>query len=419
MRYLAIAMAACLAIYTPLAMAGAPTFSTKALASAGSISIYPFDIVLGLAILALLIANAFFFEPDPVAANRYVVSLCLAYVGYQLFIVLPAAVLFHDLRPIDVLRAQEARLSLVLVLVVYGVVLRYSRSSLLVTFLDVAAAVLALWVVYVYATKGGQGTMVGGRYTVREIWGGATLLFGWLFYTSLFYWPVRWWRVGLAILAVGGIVLANHRSGFVALIASFVVLMLAMGRVTRRVVLTVAVIGIVGLGVSYMAPSVRESAAYSVRTMFSSTSDTNAQDRVVRSRLGFDYFVAHPMGDYIWSHRYYLVNVNYDFPPHNFVVQLLTIQGLVASLLLFAVMGGSLAIAWKNRRDPPSAVMLAYLTFYLTFSLFNTTIDQLENLALFGVAAGFILHRNRVLHGVGAASAPRETAAVTARSRAA
>ena len=409
MRFLAIAVVISLALYTALAMAGHPTFLATQLASAGPIGIYPVDVVLGLAVLALLAISAFSLRPDPVLINRLTVWLCIAYLGYQLFVVLPAAVLLHDLRPIDVLRDQEARLGLILVLVIYSFVLRYCRPALVVTLFDIAAAALTLWVVYLFMGNGEQGVMEGGRYTVRAIWGGATLLIGWLFFTSLFYWPVRWWRVVLAVLALGGVVLANHRSGFVALLAALTVQMMATGRLTRRVVLTVAVIAFLGVGVYYGAPSVRASAAYSLRTMFNSNADANAQDRVERTRLAFDYFVEHPLGDYIWNQRYYLVNVsgpNRTFPPHNFVVQLLVIQGVVPSLLFFAVIGCTAFIAWRNRDNPLSAVMLAYLTFYLVFCLFNTTIDQYENMALFPVAVALILHQNRALReAAGTASA--------------
>ena len=397
MRYIAIAIAVCLAVYTPLAMGGHPTFLLTQLASFGSVSVFPFDVVLGLSLLALLVGNAFRFRPDPVPANRLVVWLCIGYLGYQIFVVLPAAVLFHDLRPVDVLRDQEARLGLILVLVVSGFVLRYCRPALIVTLFDIAAAALALVVIYRYVATGGQGIVDMGRYLVREAWVGSLLLFGWLFFTSLFYWPMRWWRLALAILAVGGIVLSNHRSGFIALLVAFGAQMVVSGRLTRRVILSIAAIAIVGGLVYWGAPSMRASATYSLRTMLSSTSDATAQDRVVRSRLGLDYFVEHPLGDYIWSHRYYLVNVWYDFPPHNFVVQLLVTQGIVASLLFFSIVGLTGAIAWRNRRDGTSAVMFSYLVFYLVVCSFNTTIDQYENVALLPVAVALILHQNRVL----------------------
>ena len=42
--------------------------------------------------------------------------------------------------------------------------------------------------------------------------------------------------------------------------------------------------------------------------MFDPTADQTSSDRLDRSRLGWDYFVQNPVGDYAWSHRYYLVD---------------------------------------------------------------------------------------------------------------
>jgi hypothetical protein len=378
-------------------MGGHPTFLLTQLGSVGPITVFPFDVALGLAVLALLVAGAFSLPREYVPGNRVVIWLCIAYLSYQIFVVLPAAVLFHDLRPIDVVRQIEPRLALVLVLVVYGVVLRYWRPVLIIVLFDIAAAVLAVVVMYRYAASGGRGITDSGRFLVREAWVGSLMLFGWLFLTSLFYWPIRWWRLVLALVAVGGIVFSNHRSGFLALLAGFGMQMLATGRITRRVVLTLVAIALVSGVVYYGAPSMRESVSYSLRTMFSSSSDATAEDRVQRSQLGWDYFLVHPVGDYVWNQRYYLVNVPYNFPPHNFVIQLLVTQGVVASSLFFAMVGSAGVIAWRNRRDPTSTIMLSYLTFYLVVCLFNTTIDTYENMALLPVTIAMILHQNRAL----------------------
>ena len=398
MRYFAIAIAASLAVFTALSMAWAPQFVGTYLTSVGSIGIAPFDVVLGPAVLALVALNAFFFKRDPVPMNRLVVWLCIALIGYQIFVVLPAAVLLHDLRPLDVLRSLEVRcFGLILVLAVYGVVLRFCKPALLVALFDVAAAALAAWVIYGYLTTGGWGYWQDGVYRLRVAWGGCSLLFGWLLISSLFYWPVRPWRMVLAIVAMTALILTNHRSAFVALLAAFVVQMVATGRITRRVALTIAVVAVMGVGLYYASPRVRDSVVYSFGTMFNANADSTAEDRVERSRLAFDYFLEHPLGDYIWNQRYYLVNVSFDFVPHNFIVQRLVTQGIIASLLFFAIVALSALIAWRNRRDETSAVCLSYLTFYLVFSLFNAEIDLLETQALFAVAIAIILHQNRVL----------------------
>lgn len=412
MRYLAIAIAVSLAVFTALAMAQAPVFDTTALFSLGFVDITPFDLVLGLAILAFLAVNAFFFKPDPVPMNRLVVWLCIVFVSYQLFVVLPAAVLLHDLRAIDVLRHLEYRFDLLLVLVVYGVVLRFSSPRLLVTLFDIAAAALAFWVIYRYFATGATGFWEEGVFRLRVAWGGCSLLFGWLILSSLFYWPVRLWRMALAIVAMTALVLTNHRSAFLALLAALIVQMVATGRMTRRVAMTLAAVAVIGVGLYYASPAVRDSVTYSFRTMINPNADVTAQDRVARSRLALAYFAQHPLGDYIWNQRYYLVHVSFNFVPHNFVVQRLVTQGLIGSALFFAVLGITIAIGWRNRREQASAFCLSYLTFYLVFCFFNANIDLRENQALFAVVVAMILYQNRTLQE--ADTKPLEVSDVTA-----
>ena len=57
-------------------------------------------------------------------------------------------------------------------------------------------------------------------------------------------------------------------------------------------------------------------------------------------------------------------------------------------------MGAAIYIAWRNRRDRLSGVMLAYLVFYLSFCLLNANIDLPENVSLFFVCVAIVLHRN-------------------------
>lgn len=403
MRYIAIAIAVSLAAFTALAMAQAPAFVTQTLLSLGFIDVTPADLVLGVGVLALLAAGAFSLRQEPAPLNRLVLGLCAIYIGYQFFVVLPAAVLLHDSSPIYVLRLLEYRFDLVLVIVVYGVVLAFSSPRLLVLVFDVAAAGLALWIVYRYLTVGATGEWEGGVFRLRVAWGGSSLLLGWLVLSSLFYWRPSVWRVMLAILAVAALALTNHRSAILALIAGGAVQMLAVGRVTRRIAVVLLVVVVAGVALYYASPTVRDSVAYSFRTMIDANADVTAQDRVVRSRMALDYFAQHPLGDYIWNQRYYAVNVAYDFPPHNFVVQRLVTQGVIASSLFFAVIGVTIAIGWRNRLDNTTAFALSYLVLYLSFCLLNANIDLLENQALFAVAVALILHRNRVREEQGSA----------------
>jgi len=298
-----------------------------------------------------------------------------------------------------VVRSLEVRLGLLFIPAIYGVVLKYWRASVIVALFDVTAAVLAVWVLGRYLISGGQGYYESGIFRLRTVWGGATFLFAWLVLTSLFYWPVRLWRLGLAMLGLAGLVLSNHRSAILGVGAALIVQLLALKGVTRRALLALVAVGTVALIVFLAAPSVRENVTYSLSTMFNPTADQTAADRVTHSAAAFDYFQQHPFGDFVWNQRYYLVNLGPEnnFPPHNFVIQLLVTQGVIASLLYFAIIGVSALIAWRNRRDRLSAVMLAYLTFYVVMCLFNANIDLVENVAMFFVPIALILHENREL----------------------
>jgi hypothetical protein len=413
MKYLAFIGALVTAVFTGLSMAFQPGFKTMSLVGLGSVGVTPFDIIIGGALFLLLLNNALRLTPEPVRINRYVLWLCFAYLLYQLVIVLPVAVLSYGMRPVDVERALTVRLAIILVPFFYSIVLQYWKPSVVIAMFDAVAVCLAVWVLYQVATSGGSGYWDGGVYRLRAAWGGTTLLFAWLVFTSLFYWPLRLWRAALAALGAGALLVVDHRSGIVALAAAILVLLVAMRGVTRRAVLAVGVFAVLGVAVVYSSPFVRTSIEYTFRTLVNPSADVNASDRITRPILALDYFQQHPWGDFIWNQTYYLVNLGkYSYGPHNFPVQLLVTQGTIATLLYLAPVIITIGLAWRNRNHAEGAVMLAYLTFYLVFCLFNTNIDQIENVALLYVPMALILdvHRRAVL-AAGPAVPEREPAA--------
>jgi hypothetical protein len=114
--------------------------------------------------------------------------------------------------------------------------------------------------------------------------------------------------------------------------------------------------------------------------------------------MGLAYFQHHLFGDYIWNQAYYLVNLGKEgFEPHNFAVQLLVTQGVVATGLYLAPVAVVFVLAWRNRAERQSSVMLAYLSFYMMFCLLNTNIDSIENVALLYVPMALVLDVNRRL----------------------
>jgi len=395
-KRLAFVVVTMLGLFTVLSIALEPAFRFTTLVSLGFIDVYPFDLAFVAVVLCLLATGALHFRRELVPANRYVIWICAAYIVYQLLVVLPVAVFAHDMRLIDVLKDQEPRLAVLYIPFFYSVALRCLKPATIVAVFDVAALVLVLWVFTRYAATGGQGYWDGSLYRLRAVWGGASLAFAWLLFSSLFYWPLRPWRLAFGALALGGIVLANHRSGILALAVALTAQGVVLRGVFKRVLAMAAVVIVISVGVYMASPFVRSSVAYSLRTLVDPSADINASDRVERSVLGLAYFAHHPFGDYIWNQRYYLVSLgDRDFAPHNMVIQLLATQGAIATLLLMALIVGALVIAWRNRASRLSAVMFAYLTYYAVFCLFNTNIDSPENFSLFCAAVGLILHDNR------------------------
>ena len=367
--------------------------------SIGPVDIYAFDLLM-LAAVVLLLREATLRQGQPIpSANRTVIALVLVYCAYQIAVVLPVSVVFHGLEPIAVTRQLESRFALMLIPFVYLVGLKYMSPQRLVRWVNVAAVCLAFFALYKYATVGITGWQEGDTFRLRELWGGATLLFGFLILTSLFLRRPSALAYVLALLGLLGMALTNHRSGYVALFLTVPPLLVNSRRLGRRAAIILLVAASATLLLFAVSPKARDSVIYSFRTMLNPTADKSTRDRVDRSRLGWDYFVANPLGDYQWSGRYYLVDLGPDaFEPHNFVIALLASQGIVGFTLVAGMIVTTARVGWRNRRDDlMSAVMLAYFAFYLLFCLFNTNLLNINNVVLLILPIALILARNATL----------------------
>lgn len=381
-----------LVVFTGVAMAVDEALNLTIHIQVGPISVYLFDILL-FASTALLLAEFLSKRGQSFpASNRTVVFLALGYCAYQVAVVLPVAVMFHDLAPVGVIRELMMRLGLALLPFMYLVVLKYVTPQRVVLLVNLMAVALVLYIAHKYATIGptyNSGTRL------REVGGWAVFAFAFLILTSLFLLRPSIITYAAAMLGAVGIALTNHRSGYLALIIVGVPLFFHFRRASARTVVVLIVLISSAVLVLSTTPAVRDSVYYSLRTMVNPTADRNARDRVDRSKLGWDFFVANPLGDHTWNQRYYLVDLPWAFEPHNFVIQILDEQGIVGFAFFAAIIVTVVRLAWRNRfADRVSAVMLASFVFYLLFSLFNTTIITPWNIMLLAVPVGIILKRN-------------------------
>lgn len=393
-----------LVAYTGLALAMEASLDQMLQLNVGPVSVYLWDLLL-MASVALLLRETF--VPDGLrmpSRNRTVVILVFGYCAYQIAVIFPVSVIFYERDSVGVIRDLGWRFGLILIPFVYLVALKYVSLRRLLLGLNLAAVLLAMYAVYRYGT--GQGAAHAndvGVFRLRELWGGASLLFGLLILCSLFLLRPSLLSYAGAILGLISLALVNHRSGYLALLVVMIPLFVHFRRASARV----TVVGLVAISAAAMlvaaSPAIRTSTYYSLDTMLKPNADINSRDRIARSKLGWDYFVAHPLGDYAWSHQWFLVDLGPDngFEPHNFVIQLLSKQGIVGFAFFAAIIVTTVRIGWRNRNaDPMSAVMLAYFVFYLVFNLFNTNFINQWNVLLLAVPVGAILSRNAGLQGV-------------------
>ena len=397
MKHVAWTLVVCLIAFTALAMALHPSFSHITVVWLGPIPIYIFDVLLLLSSVAFFYAVSLRAPTDASPANRTVLRVTGAYVLYQIIVVMTVAVIWYDDNIWGAYAGVTARIALVLIPFFYYVGLRHMSPEKVVSLVNVAAVCLFVYAVYRYLFVGATGSWEEGVYRLRVLWGGSTLMFGWLALTGPFLErrPFRAYTLGIA--GILGIVLVNQRSGYVALLLAFAAYVLLSRRITRRVV-TIAVLVLAGGAILTAAsPTIRESVAYSLTTMFNPSSDAHARDRVQRTALAWDYVKAHPLGDSVWVEQYYLVNLGTNgFEPHNFVIQALDKQGWISAGLLFILIAAVLWVGWTTRtRSRLATVMTAYLVFYLGFCLFNTNFDDIQNVTLFALTVALILSANR------------------------
>jgi O-Antigen ligase len=394
-----------LVVYTGLQVSMGGTLDESVRAHAGPIDVYLFDVLLFAAVMLQLHEVVTKRSHGIPASNRVVVLLVFGYCAYQLAIVLPVSVVFHDLAPIGVLRELEVRLALALLPFVYLVVLKYISPQRVILLVNLAAVAVALYAAYTYASTG-PDVLVG---KFRQVDGHASFLFAFLILTSLFLQRPSIITYAAAMIGMVGLAFANHRSAYLALLAVGIPLFFYFRHASTRTVVVLMVVISSAVFVVSANPTVRESVYYSLRTMVNPNADLNTRNRGDRSKLGWEYFVANPLGDHAWNQRYYLVDLPEPFEPHNFVIQILGQQGIIGFAFFAGIIVTVVRIAWRNRSaDRLSTVMLAFFVFYLLFSLFNTTIISLENILLLAVPVGIILKRNADLPGESGEQASKE-----------
>ena len=173
--------------------------------------------------------------------------------------------------------------------------------------------------------------------------------------------------------------------------------------IVRRAAVIALSVALAAVIVLSFVPALSTGLQYSFETFLDPSADANTVDRLERAQLGLETFAKYPLGDVLWrpGNLYYYVDLGEAFfQPHNWIVQLLVQEGIVGFGIWFTLLTLLLGIAFKNaRRDHPSAVLAAYVVFYLGFCLFNANFYLTNNILLLVAPLGLILRRDLVLFG--------------------
>jgi hypothetical protein len=380
-----------------------PPFADLRFPAVAGLTVGVYDVLVGLILIpalwaAIMILGAPHEHP---AGVRMIMLLVIAYVVYQSVVVIPVAIAIGQAPIPWILRQVVSRYAILLVPLVYRAALDLRVERLVRVLPRFASLLLVLWGGYVLAVGQAGYYTEGGDTRFRVLWGGSVLLFMWVFADMLVSRPSRglifWSAVSLT-----GLVLANHRSGYLMAGVAVLLAILVLRRMSRGVARSLVAAVSVGV-VALLTPGVGSGAFYYVVARFLDATSGNGADRLMRWGLAVQFFVSRPFNDFVWSQRYYLVDLYANYPPHSFVLEIATIEG-ITGLLFFAVfLGAVVTIGFRNaRRARVVAHMTIYVTSYLVFCLLNTNFYSTVNNALLMSGIGLLL--------AGAARAPETLA---------
>lgn len=312
-------------------------------------------------------------DARPSGARR-MCRLVIAYFVVELLLVLPLAIWLDKTTVLTVIKTMVGRFTWLLLPVILALCSdpRARRAAGIVVV--IASVCLAAWGLFSAATGGGGYYIDDGelRWRVLALGGGGLLLFAWPFVLALSRLAPRRFTAGLIGVSLVGLVLTNSRSGLIAFALAGIACVVMSGQVRRFVpwLVPAALAGaVVWLLWGQQAAS---NLSYTLTHLLDFAAGGGA-DRLMRWRLAWDFFVAHPFNDYVWSWRYYLVYLQNPYEPHNFILQVAVFEGVAGLVFYGSMLATALRGAWGwGRKDVVVRALTGYLIAYLVFCFANT-----------------------------------------------
>ncbi len=325
--------------------------------------------------------------------SRLLLQLILLYLAFNLFVLVPWSII-DGIRLPTVFRILSPRLALVQIPFFFLLLQEEAWREKL--FGHINFLILALFLLALFRLATGQ---IGHTSTgeLRLFWGGVALVFGFgaslNFFRKLNY-PSRLFA---AVASVFGIITINHRSGYLALFVAVIFgLLFIRKRLNYLFIFLYSSVAL--LIILYFTAPVVFFDMLTRLSLISDLTEGNAVDRLQRWQLAWMYFKTNWLLGSKLSGQMYLMALERSSPPHNFLLEVLTLEGIVGLFFYLFILFKGITLGFRNSLYNNTSLSLSIsLIFYLTFCLFNTNFLHPNNVLFMTLPLAAIMTISNVL----------------------
>jgi len=377
----------------------ATTVSEKPVMNFGFVKLELFDL---LVLVSLIFVIIYFKElKKQPRGNKSIIYVIMIYIFYQIIFIFPLSNIYNidTINNLSKIIIYRFYFILVPIFVAFFFPTLKNDSTVIKwvcfsTIFLIIAGIINYRIQNIWVTNTGES---------RLLWGGAAIIFGFVFFVNYFVEKRKLINYLYILVAIIGFIFTNHRSAYVYFFIVFAIGVWFEYKGIQKLKPLLFALLFSGSFVVILAQNEFLWNSFTKRLSQTNTSDDNAQDRFTRWGLAFDYFLEHPVNGSLLSLQYYtqgtLQKSEFEnYPPHNFIFEILSTQGIIGFAMIMFIIIKTLAIGFKNRSDKISYQMFLVLLFYCLDASFNAVFYSKWTTLILVLAISLILYRNKILH---------------------
>ena len=355
----------------------------------GSVSFSVFEMVM-LSVFILLIV--FLGRYKKYLKDNFIIQLIIYYCLYQLLLICPLSAFTYSMSFMELTRSYLVRASFLLIpFFIFFSLPAYKTTRIPGLLLNVSSVLLVIAGIWNFFN---DNIFITNTAQFRLLWGGSALIFAFVIIDNFFLKKKRFINYFFIAIAIIGFLFTNHRSGFVYFGITLFLGIIITSKGKKNLLFSILIL--VSVLVLFSELEIFKIDFLS-RIQSTSMDDDNAQGRIVNWGLAFDYFLQNPINGSMLKTQYYSSDLKEMLPPHNFIFETLSTQGIVGMFFYIVLLVKSLVIAYKNKADSISFKMFLVLVFYILYSTFNVTFLNTWVLFIMMYSISLILYRDRIL----------------------